>query len=274
MKAKAFFVGGTGESSENDTRKYPAGMLRNVADEMDPLLFEKIWVPYDASIIAPKSMNTSLTGVHGNLMKMISECERNGIQWTAVGYSLGAVAVSNCLIEANVSGRSNLCIGAALVGNPYRHYGFHIGKDPGGYGISGQRGPRDYGDIKVYEAAIKGDPISGASPTSLLRSIADFVPELAVSMPPSEWQRVLEKLNQNKYQFENKNIFEFFTLNRRVQEAKDEIKAYLPKQFWPGGPIVNPKGGRHTDYAVERVPGWQATYTEAVARYLNQAAVA
>ncbi|URG17433.1 hydrolase fold protein [Rhodococcus phage Mbo2] len=259
-------AGGTGESYPGDVRTEVTGMLKNVTDHVDPNKFRVQWVGYDASYGNPTSYMISKTQLKARLRSLISYYRNCAL----LGYSQSADAMGELAADLVREGRGDWLKGLAFLGDPARHSRDYIGtRDPGGYGIVGMRGRESYGSIPLFQAANPGDPIPGASDDSLLRDIADFTPMFQVSDPVKSGLAVLDTLNSKGWQNYATHWWEWPVAWRRWNTAKAEANAYMPRIILPSGFVLNPSGGKHTDYANVSPKGFEKPFTTVIANYLN-----
>lgn len=265
-KTLVLAAGGTGESFPGDVRLEPSGMVRNVTDKLNRSRFDVQWVGYDASYGYPSNYEASKDSLKKRL-RALTAYHRNVV---FLGYSQSADAMGELALELAIEGRDPWVKALAVLGDPSRSRAHYIGKDPGGFGIRGERGGfGEYGSIPVFSAAVPGDPISGASWDSLLRNVADFTPMFTVRDPIASAQAVLDTLNANGWQNYANHWWEWPSAYRRWNTAKDEALAYMPRISLPSGFVLNPTGGKHTDYATVSPRGWTEPFTTVLANYLN-----
>lgn len=284
-------VGGTGESYPGDERtEMPAkeiSMLTFITEKLDPDYYlPGRWVGYPASYGDPMPYETSVEEALLNLDPIVQAALSADEKVVLLGYSQGASVVRRYLSEI-ARGEfgdpdtyyGGKLLGAACVADPYRPEGVALGHDPGGYGIAGQTQVWEEGYL--LEVAASRDPICAAQDNSLLRTVADLSGFMSTDIRNlHDWMKAMMKTIQDRgWQNANLDWGQFWLVGQRVNEAIDMAGGYLPrieyKTFpWLPPVVINPGGGRHTCYGVERMPGSQYTYCEMLALQLNDAAKA
>lgn len=283
-------VGGTGESYPGDARttmpEPVISMLSFITQKLDPDYYlPGRWVGYPASYGDPMPYETSVEEALNNLDPVVQAALTAGEQVVLLGYSQGASVVRRYLsaLAAGEYGDPDSyygdILGAACVADPYRPEGVALGYEPGGYGIAGETGIWEDGFL--LEVAASRDPICAAQYNSLLRTVADLSGFMSTDIRNLQgWMKAMMKTIQDRgWQNANLDWGQFWLVGQRVNEAIDMAGGYLPRIEYKTLPwlppiVVNPGGGRHTCYGVERMPGSQYTYCEMLALELNDRAKA
>lgn len=282
-------MGGTTESYPGDQRtEVPREcLLYSVTRHLDPEYFNTArWVGYPALYAGDLSYEQSLAvGVEAMKAAVTEETAVKGNHVILLGYSQSAVVVRRLLAEAKTgkfgdpTWNAEWIKAAGLVADPVRPKGVALEYDPhpGWYGVAGTEPVWDA--VPLLEMAAHRDPISSVPDNSLIRSLADFSGFFGFNQAALDrWvQDMIAKVKSKGWQNANLDWRQFWLVGQRVNEAVDALGGYLPRQevrfsrFLPPS-IVNPGGGRHTCYNIERMPGSQYTYCERLALELNRIA--
>lgn len=281
-------VGGTGESFPGDARiEMPEpmiSMLSFITEKLDEEYYlPGRWVGYPASYGDPMPYETSVQEALDNLDPVVQAALTAEEQVVLLGYSQGASVVRRYLSAIRAGeygdpeGYVGLILGAACVADPYRPEGVVVGYEPGGYGIAGTT--PQWEDSFLLEVAAHRDPICAAPYNSLLRTIADLSGFMSTDIRNLQgWMKAMMKTIQDRgWQNANLDWGQFWLVGQRVNEAIDMAGGYLPRIEYKTMPwlppiVINPGGGRHTCYGMEKMPNSQYTYCEMLALELNSIA--
>ncbi|WP_067673677.1 PE-PPE domain-containing protein [Nocardia miyunensis] len=261
-------VGGTSESFRGDTRTAVQGMLSAVTRRLSSR-FESRWVGYPSDYgPASRLDGGSFAGVsvpegRDNLAAAIAATDGPVV---LVGYSQGCCVVRELFDVGDASILSRIAASGFLA-DPLMPKGAAYAKPTlAGWGVAGVGH-----EIPVPAWWIAGDrdPITNASPDSLLRDVADLTEFMSFTDVLTWGSKVLERLAANNWQNawgadDPDNPFDVLDAKRRVDTAISEALAYLPRL-----PIVNEAGGQHTSYdSAAYLPGWP-TGCELLARLIE-----
>ncbi|WNY15128.1 lysin B [Rhodococcus phage MacGully] len=273
-------VGGTTESYPNDLRTtVPTNtMLHSVTKHLDPAHFAPArWVGYPAKYGDGGAYETSVNqGMWATLLAMleISGSAGDNDPWYQdnhfwlIGYSQGATVIRRLneeLLKTNsLPVMRRKIAGISGVADPYRPVGVALGFDPGGFGVAGTAN-WDKGTPMLQIAASR-DPICAAPYNSYIRTVADFTGYMSFTKPGdlAKWaSEVIRRIQNRGWQNANLDWGQFWLTGMRVAEAVDQLGGYLPKS------PLNPGGGRHTCYNIEKMPNSPFTYCERMAQEMN-----
>jgi hypothetical protein len=281
-------VGGTGESYPGDPRTEMPDPLMSMLSFITEKLDEEYylpgrWVGYPASYGDPMPYETSVQEALDNLDPVVQAALTAEEQVVLLGYSQGASVVRRYLSAIRAGeygdpeGYVGLILGAACVADPYRPEGVVVGYEPGGYGIAGTT--PQWEDSFLLEVAAHRDPICAAPYNSLLRTVADLSGFMSTDIRNLQgWMKAMMKTIQDRgWQNANLDWGQFWLVGQRVNEAIDMAGGYLPRIEYKTMPwlppiVINPGGGRHTCYGMEKMPNSQYTYCEMLALELNSIA--
>ena len=266
-------LGGTGESYPGDLRTEvpPETMLHHVTKHLDPDHFTSHWVGYPAEYAGSMDYNESVQlGVVNAYLKMVDilsggTWDHEGDRLWLTGYSQGATIArrfNEALTEAD--NYRSFVAGVSCVADPHRPEGVALGFDPGGSGVGG---PVKWDpEVPMLQVAASRDPICASAANSYIRTVADFTGFLAFNPDDlHQWARdTIRRIEAKGWQNANLDWGQFWLTGMRVAEAVDGLRGYLP--MIPG---LNPGGGRHTCYGVERMPNSPFTYCERLAQEMN-----
>ncbi|WNM64943.1 lysin B [Rhodococcus phage Apiary] len=287
-------LGGTSESYPDDQRtEVPSNtMLYSITRHLDPAHFHPArWVGYPAQYAGSMDYEESVQVAIGNTYQVLGETMAGpgwaeGDRFWLIGYSQGATVVrrmNELLLGENPTAESimeyrNAIAGISCVADPYRPEGVALGFDPGGYGVAG-KARYDKGTPMLQVAADR-DPICAAPYNSFIRTVADFTGYFAMDKASlQEWARdLIKRIKSQGWQNANLDWGQFWLFGQRVDNAIDQLGGYLPRSEIrnpiPGLPpiVINPGGGRHTCYNIERMPNSPYTYCERIALEMNHIA--
>lgn len=218
------------------------GLLGDVARRIDTSKLRPQNIAYPADYGRHRSYLESKTA---GIQATRAAIERADRPVYLVGYSQGSAVAGAFTNHPNVA-RSY------LVADPHRPAGRYIGLlDPGGSGLAGTITRSGL----VHWLSAPGDVITCAPRDSMLRDIADFTPALSPHLQP--WlDHAIATLRTRTWQNATRRPWNTFEELRRLREALRDAHGYL-------------KGGRHTCYATENVPGLHITHTQWIAASLN-----
>lgn len=154
------------------------GVTATFAAGLDPTRFAPRMIPYPADYGGQVPYVDSLAAGRRTLIKAIESTPNRVI---LAGYSQGAAIAGDVAAEIGRGLWPHLEVTAcALIADPLRPAGQSIGKEPGGYGVAGQRW---IPFIPTYWVAAEGDPITALPPGNALRLIADLSQYFCLSDP-------------------------------------------------------------------------------------------
>jgi len=282
-------MGGTGESYPGDPRtEVPDGvMLSFVTRHLDPKFFNAgRWIGYPAQYAGDLSFEQSMAvGVETLKDVITEETTVKGNHVVLLGYSQSAAIMRRLLVECMNGTFGDPVWNAAwikacgLVADPYRpkFHALEYDPHPGWWGVAGELPVWDR--VPLIEMAAHRDPISSVPDNSLIRSVADFSGFFGFSgVAIQRWvSETIQTIQKRGWQNANLDWSQFWLVGQRVDEAIDALGGFLPRQEMRvtkyGDPIViNPGGGRHTCYHLERMPNSIYTFTERLAVELNRIA--
>lgn len=281
-------MGGTTESYPGDTRtEVPSNtMLHGVTRHLDPTFFNPArWVGYPAQYAGQHSYEESMAIGTEALKTAITEETTAGNHVVLLGYSQSATIVRRLLAECMNGTFGDPVWNAAwikaagLIADPVRPKGVALGHDPhpGWYGVAGEEPVWDR--VPLLEMAADGDIIASAPENSLVRSVADFSAFFGFSANGlHQWVAgLIRTVTSRGWQNANLDWGQFWLVGQRVDQAIEGLRGYLPRsEFrptkWSAPIVINPRGGRHTCYGVEKMPNSIYTYTERLAVELNRIA--
>ncbi|MFI6173492.1 hypothetical protein ACIBCN_42405 [Nocardia sp. NPDC051052] len=168
------------------------------AEALDPRRFVVRMVPYPADYGRHVAFADS---VAIGRRALIEAAEATPNRILLAGYSQGAGIAGDLAADIGNGLFPHLeVVACALIADPLRPAGRCLGKDPGGYGVIGQRNiPR----IPTYWVAAAGDPITALPAGNPLRLIADLSAYFSVSGPDAmvRWgQRIIEVATRRQLQ--------------------------------------------------------------------------
>ncbi|PXX65409.1 PE-PPE domain-containing protein [Nocardia tenerifensis] len=148
------------------------------ADALDPRRFTVRMVPYPADYGRHVAFADSVAAGRRALIEAI-EATPNRV--LLAGYSQGAGIAGDLAAEIGQGLLPQLeVVACALIADPLRPAGRCLGKDPGGYGVIGQR---NITGVPAYWVAAEGDPITALPTGNPLRLVADLSAYFSLSSP-------------------------------------------------------------------------------------------
>ncbi|MGW5521659.1 PE-PPE domain-containing protein [Gordonia sp. NPDC003950] len=253
----ALVVGGTGESSADDTRTEVSGVLSGVTEALDDR-FDARWVAYPASYgPAPHLDGISYADSVAEGMRRLAVvlgAETGPV--VLIGYSQGAVVIRRLLADIAADprrcGTADRVLAVGLVADPHQPPGVVPGCD--GWGVAG-RGPALPASIPAWWVGTAEDMICNAGHDSFIRDIADLTDTLTFAAPRRWLGAMWETLRTNSFQNALRTSPGPAQWRRditRLWSAAREVRGYLPRLItWRGLVIRNGTGGRHTAYRDE-----------------------
>lgn len=263
-KVQLLCMGGTSESYSGDVRREVTGMLKTVTDFVDRDIFDVRWVGYPADYGMKMSYFESVQLGRRELARAIHHYT-DGTPNSAVAltYSQSCTFANSLLAIGEFE--PEVFAGTANLGNPWRRKGSYIGPiapAAGSYGIAGEVFlPSD----KVFslDVVAPGDTITEARDDSLLRSVADFTEYMSTDL--LAWAtECIDLVRDEGWQLAKQEQRGILYALQQVNQAIVDARRYLPYDQY-----LNPTGGRHTAYGVEKVPGFDYTWSEMLAHALN-----
>lgn len=252
VKITVLAVGGTGESSPQDTSTRVSGLLAGVTDQLDSR-FASRWVPYPASYgPAPSADGMSYReSVELGVAHLRATIAATAGPLMLIGYSQGAVVIRELLAQVPFPG-SQRVRGVGFVADPHQPPGVVPGCD--GWGVAGE-GPALPEWIPAFWVGTPDDMICNARPDSLVRDIADLTGDLSLPRLRRWPASALAAVRSGRLQNAARTRFgarQWVRDVERLREAYDDVRRYLPQLLTVGSRRVrNPEGGRHTSYGHE-----------------------
>ncbi|KZM71110.1 hypothetical protein AWN90_42115 [Nocardia terpenica] len=232
-------------------------MLAEVAKHLDERRFATWNVAYPASygpvggdsVLGLDYVRSVDQGVEALLAEIRSTTNLVGL----LGYSQGSTVVSR-LLEGMVRG-DYPDVEVAFVGliaNPMRAQGWvSIDGSNSGYGIAGEHGPWPDG-FPIWEVAQPRDPICSLPGSSPLRGFADLTAAFSVADPVWWGRQLVERTNAETMQ-------RWF-----LRGVTDDVAA------WVDEALNYAVRGEHTCYGSRRIWPGGRTYTEELARLIDE----
>ncbi|KAA8890283.1 PE-PPE domain-containing protein [Nocardia colli] len=148
------------------------------AEALDPQRFVVRMVPYPADYGRHVAFADSVAAGRRALLEAIGATPNRVL---LAGYSQGAGIAGDLAADIGRGLFPQLeVVACALIADPLRPAGRCLGKDPGGYGVVGQR---NITRIPTYWVAAEGDPITALPAGNPLRLIADLSAYFSLSSP-------------------------------------------------------------------------------------------
>lgn len=169
------------------------------AAALNPALFRFSMVPYPAAYGDPVPYADSCAI---GKRRLLDEIDRSPNPVLLAGYSQGAAIAGDLAAEIGRGEHpGRWVVGCALIADPLRPAGHFIGaRDPGGFGIAGQR---EISGVPAYWAAAPGDPITALPAGNALRTLADTTAYFSIAGPLAavRWMRaVVDVARRNQLQ--------------------------------------------------------------------------
>lgn len=198
-------VGGTGETSNSDSRTQVTGMLSELLRFLPADEFRGVWVTYPGAYAFPVTYAESVSVGAANLVRAVSASQNKVI---VVGYSQGAEIVKRAMNEVlhKTPFLAEKIVGIGLVADPSRPADQRTGWPAppelnSTYGIAGEThiDLADLLHIPVWTIVAPTDPITDLPPGNPLRSIFDLT-EFA-SLDAEVWAHALwERAKKRQWQ--------------------------------------------------------------------------
>ncbi|AVD99559.1 lysin B [Gordonia phage Boneham] len=185
-EAYLILVPGTSETHDASHPLQPTGMTKLISTALGHHLATKPewavtrWsVPYTSGYGDKASYVSSVHKGVTNLRKMLRAIPAD-VPVFIVGYSQGATIAGDVFMEWVLDGHADPEIDNNLVAyygisDPRRNHGEIVGTDPGGQGITGERGDWRWARNRVYQFCAPGDIIASSDPgLDLFQEISVF----------------------------------------------------------------------------------------------------
>lgn len=240
-KAYVFLVPGTWETKDSPNPLPPTGMTKLVADripaEIDGIGVECLSVPYTSGYGDRASYLNSVNNGKRNLTAMMKATPDNSIRFV-VGYSQGGTIGGDVVRDWGVTANTPYLVPGEIhsyygIADPRRNRAdWTLGADPGGCGITGERG--QWGDAQriVHQFARAGDIICTADPnTDFFMEASKFTNKFWVGDPITWLGFTLATIQSPDFQRSLKEKYSglmgFLSFNRKLRRTIELGIPYL-----------------------------------------------
>ncbi|QSL99692.1 lysin B [Gordonia phage Austin] len=248
-RAYVICVPGTSETREALSPLPPVGFTKTITDKLPPVAFgyeiTSMSVPYTSAYGDKASYSNSVKNGEKNLrkiLKSIDSSDPNALVFL-IGYSQGATIAGNIMqewgletlterLESQLPHYMEAYYGIA---DPRRNSGDIVGPDPGGFGITGQRGASGRASDRMFQFCAPADIIASSNPEEdLFMEASQFTNEFWIGDVASwvgfTFARLTDPAFQKQLRKNYPGLLGWFRFNKKLQRTLDRGLYYMTSQ--------------------------------------------